>query len=298
MGFGPKLFEFKSQETEYSLRLLPFGGFVRMEGEEEATQDPRAFNNKPVLTRMGVILAGPVMNFILAIILISIISFFAGTATTEILVMPESPAALAGLKNGDIIYTIEGQKINIWEEIVEIIGQKPDKNINVEVLRDGNILSYNIKTDVEQKTNRGMIGIKAVVEKHSFAKSLKAGIYTTFWVVKTILVGLLEMLKGQTKADVVGPVGIVHIVGEAAKIGFFNVLYLAAIISINLGLFNLFPIPALDGSKIVFLGIELIKGRALDQEKEGFIHFIGFALLMVLMIFILLKDLRKLNLLR
>lgn len=298
IGFGPQLFDFKSQETEYSLRLLPLGGFVRLEGEEEETQDPRAFNNKPVLARMGVIIAGPMMNFILAVVLISVISFFSGTATTKISVVPNGPAALAGLKNGDIIYTIEDQKVNTWEEIVALIGQKPDKSIKIQVLRDDDILSYNIKTDTERETNRGIIGVKAVVEKHSIVKSIKSGINTTFWVMKTILTGLFKMLKGQTKADVVGPVGIVHIVGEAAKIGLFNVLYLAAIISINLGLFNLFPIPALDGSKIVFLGIELIKGRPLDQEKEGFIHFIGFALLMILMIFILFKDIRKLNLLR
>lgn len=298
IGFGPKLFRFKSHETSYSVRLLPLGGFVSMEGEEEESYDPRSFSNKPVLTRMGVIIAGPIMNFLLAILLISIISFFAGTATTKVSVVPDEPADLAGIKDGDIIYSVEGNKVNVWEEVVSIISQKPDENINVKVLRNSDIVSYNIKTDVEQKTNRGVIGIKAVVVKHSLRQSIKTGLNTTFWVIKMILVGLLQMLKGQAEADVVGPVGIVHIVGEAAKVGIFNVLYLAAIISINLGLFNLFPIPALDGSKIVFLGIELLKGKPLDPDKEGLIHFIGFALLMILMVFIIIKDVRRLNLLR
>lgn len=298
IGFGPQLFEFKYHETDYSVRLLPLGGFVRMEGEEEETHDPRAFNNKPVLTRMGVIVAGPIMNFLLAILLISIISFFAGTATTKISVVSNRPADLAGLKDGDIIYSVDGNKVNTWEEIVTNISQKPDKKIDIKVLRDGNIISYNIKTDVEKETKRGIIGIKSVIAKHSIGQSIQSGFKTTFWVIKMILIGLIQMLKGQVKADVVGPVGIVHIVGEAAKVGLFNVLYLAAIISINLGLFNLFPIPALDGSKIVFLGVELLKGKPLDPEKEGLVHFIGFALLMVLMVFIIFKDIKRLNLLR
>lgn len=240
LGFGPQIISIKSKETDYSVRILPFGGYVKMEGEDLKTSDPRAFSNKTVFARLGVVLAGPMMNFMLAILLLALISFFSGIATTQITVIPGEPAELAGIRNKDRIYAVNNMRVSSWDEVVDLISKKPNEKIAVTVLREGNYIVFNVNTAIEPKTQRGIIGIQTVVVKHSFSKSLKFGVQKTFWISKTILVGLSQMLRGKVKADVVGPLGMVHIVGEAAKVGVFQLLYIASIISINLGLFNLF----------------------------------------------------------
>ncbi|MFY9217553.1 MAG: RIP metalloprotease RseP [Tepidanaerobacteraceae bacterium] len=294
LGLGPQLISMKLKETHYSIRLLPFGGYVKMEGEDTDTSDPRAFNNKSALVRLGVILAGPLMNFILAILLLGIIGFYSGVPTRQVTVTPGEPAEISGIQDNDIIHAIDGRKVGHWEEIVEIISGRHNEKISVTVIRDGKYIDYDVTTTVEPKTQRGIIGIKSVMQKHSVLESIKYGYKKTVLILKLILVGIYQVLTGKVKADVVGPVGLAHIVGEAAKIGVYQVLYIAAVISANLGLFNLFPIPALDGGRGIFLVFELLRGKPVAPEKEGLIHFIGFALLMFLMILILFKDLREL----
>jgi regulator of sigma E protease len=296
LGMGPPIAKLKRGDTEYSLRILPLGGYVKMEGEDEQTSDPRAFSSKHVLTRMSVIFAGPVMNFILAIILIAVIGFFAGVATTRISVIPEGPAYQAGVQDGDTVVSIDAVRVNTWDEVVELISQKPNKEIEMVVLRDKNYFTYYIKTIVDPESNRGVVGIKAEILKNSIVESVKVGVERTFWISKMILRGIILIIRGKTKADVVGPLGIVHLVGEAARVGILNLVYLAAVISINLGLFNLFPIPALDGSRIFFLVVEILRGRPIEPEKEGLIHFVGFTILMILMIFVAYKDIMRYNL--
>ena len=294
LGLGPQLISMKLKETHYSIRLLPFGGYVKMEGEDTDTSDPRAFNNKSALVRLGVILAGPLMNFILAILLLGIIGFSSGIATLQVKVIPGQPAQLSGIQDNDVIYAINNQKVSGWDEVVEIISSMPNEKISVTVIRDGKYMDFDVNTTMEPETQRGIIGIQSVIVKHSILESLKYGFQKTFWILKVILVGIFQTIAGKVKADVVGPVGLVHIVGEAAKIGVYQVLYIAAIISANLGLFNLFPIPALDGGRGMFLLIEILRGRPIEPEREGLIHFIGFALLMFLMILVLFKDIKEL----
>lgn len=294
LGLGPQLISMKLKETHYSIRLLPFGGYVKMEGEDTDTSDPRAFNNKSALVRLGVILAGPLMNFILAILLLGIIGFYSGVPTRQVTVTTGEPPEISGIQDNDIIHAIDGRKVGHWEEIVEIISGRHNEKISVTVIRDGKYIDYDVTTTVEPKTQRGIIGIKSVMQKHSVLESIKYGYKKTVLILKLILVGIYQVLTGKVKADVVGPVGLAHIVGEAPKIGVYQVLYIAAVISANLGLFNLFPIPALDGGRGIFLVFELLRGKPVEPEKEGLIHFIGFALLMFLMILILFKDLREL----
>lgn len=269
-----------------------------MEGEDSETSDPRAFNNKSVFARMGVVLAGPIMNFLLAVLLLAIISFSSGIATTQVTVIPGEPADRVGIQNGDTIYAVNNERVHSWDEVVELISKKPNEKIAITVIRDGEHIFYSMETSVEPDTQRGIIGIKTVVAKHSLSKSLMFGVQKTFWISKMILQGLFQMLRGQVKVDVVGPLGMVHIVGEAAKIGVFQLLYIAALISINLGLFNLFPIPALDGGRAIFFVAEILRGKPVEPEKEGLIHFIGFALLMLLMVIVLFKDIRELDLIK
>ena len=204
----------------------------------------------------------------------------------------------AGIQDGDIISAIDNKKIGSWDEVVELISKKPNDEIAVKVIRKGEHIIYNVDTSAEPETQRGIIGIKTVVIKHSLSNSLKFGVQKTFWIANMILQGLSQMLRGKIEVDVVGPVGMVHIVGEAARIGVFQLLYIAALISINLGLFNIFPIPALDGGRTIFLVAEMLRGKPVEPEKEGLIHFIGFALLMLLMVIVLFKDIRQLDLIK
>lgn len=298
MGFGPQILKIKGKETDYFIRLLPLGGYVKMEGEDAATSDPRAFNNKPPLTRLAVILAGPLMNFLIAAILLSAISFSSGIATTQVTVIPGEPAAEAGIRDGDVIYAVDGIKVNSWEDVVDRISNRPKEQVEITVSRNNTLITYNVTAKEDPDTKRGVIGIKTVVVKHSLSRSLQFGIQKTFWITKMILVGLAQMLTGKAAVDVVGPVGIFQIVEEAAKNGIFQVMYIAALISINLGLFNIFPIPALDGGRCVFIILEILRGRPIDLEKEGFIHFIGFVILMIFMIIVLFKDISKLDLIK
>ncbi|GLI19208.1 MULTISPECIES: RIP metalloprotease RseP [Tepidanaerobacter] len=298
MGFGPQILKIKGKETDYFIRLLPLGGYVKMEGEDAATSDPRAFNNKPPLTRLAVILAGPLMNFLIAAILLSAISFSSGIATTQVTVIPGEPAAEAGIRDGDVIYAVDGIKVNSWEDVVDRISNRPKEQVEITVSRNNTLITYNVTAKEDPDTKRGIIGIKTVVVKHSLSRSLQFGIQKTFWITKMILVGLAQMLTGKAAVDVVGPVGIFQIVEEAAKNGIFQVMYIAALISINLGLFNIFPIPALDGGRCVFIILEILRGKPIDLEKEGFIHFIGFVILMIFMIIVLFKDISKLDLIK
>ena len=184
LGFGPSLFKLKSKETDYLIRALPLGGYVKMEGEDSQTNDPRAFNNKPALVRIGVVLAGPVMNFILAVLLLMMISFFSGIATTRISVIPGEPAHEAGIKDGDIIYAIDDRKVNSWDEVVETISQKPNQELSITINRQGDYITFNINTKIEPDTQRGIIGIKTMMERYSLSKSLKVGVDRTFWISK------------------------------------------------------------------------------------------------------------------
>lgn len=295
LGMGPSIAKIKRGETEYFLRILPLGGYVKMEGEDDKSDDPRAYGNKPVWSRFGVIFAGPFMNFILAVILIMIIGLFSGIATVRVTVIDGEPAQKAGINDGDTIYAINDKRVYSWDEIVNEISQKPDEIIKVTVKRQQNLLTFNVNTNVEQETGRGIIGIKSEIIRYSPIESLKYAIQKTLWMSRVIVQGLIQIISGRVQADVMGPVGIVHLVGEAAQVGIFNLLYLAAIISVNLGLFNLLPIPALDGSRLLFIFIEFLRGKPIDPEKEGFIHFVGFALLMLMMIVIAYKDIMRFN---
>ncbi|TCO79907.1 RIP metalloprotease RseP [Marinisporobacter balticus] len=299
IGMGTRILKVKGKETEYSIRILPIGGYVKMEGEDEHSKDERSFNNKPIWARILVIVAGPVMNFVLAIFLFTMMFYMMGFPTNRPIVgeiIPDFPAQIAGIEAGDEIISISGKEMDTWEKIVETIHENKDKDLRIKIRRDGEEKNFSIKSRVNEGTKQFMIGISPTLEK-SFIKSFTNSFSKTIDVIKEMIGFFGKLFSGSASAkDVVGPVGIIYLVGEAAKTNIYYVLHLAGLISVNLGVVNLLPIPALDGGRLVFLMIEGLTGKPLDPEKEGFVHFTGFVLLMGLMLFMVYKDIVRFNL--
>ncbi|MBM7685167.1 MAG: regulator of sigma protease [Epulopiscium sp.] len=303
IGMGPKLISKQYGETLYSIRILPMGGFCKMLGEDSASEDKRSFTNKSVGTRIAVIFAGPFMNLVLAFVIIAWFVGSNGYITTRIdHVLPDTPAASIGLQPGDKIISLDGQRIHIRQEISLILSQVKDHPIEIIASRDGEKITKVITPVIDEKTNQGFLGISFESKEQGEATILEIlgqSLWQVVFLVKQVVLGFIQIITGQvSRQQIAGPVGVIQIIGESYESGlktsFYiaiqNVLYFAAIISANLGVMNLLPIPALDGGRLVFLIIEGLRGKPIAVEKEGMIHFIGFALLMVLMVFVLYND--------
>lgn len=314
LGFGPQLIGFKKGETQYSLRVFPLGGFCKMtgefphaeeelEGEElesyrETIVNGRALYQKSVLQRFGVLFMGPAMNFVLALLLYAIIFGFAGipnTTSPEPVIgglVPNGAAVEAGIKVNDRVISINGQSVDEWNDISKLINQSTTDTIFMVVEQDGQRKVLEMKPQTEEGTGRRIIGVspQLIYEKVGFGTAVWSAAQETWAVIKAIVVGFWQMITRQVPAEVGGPVMIAKMVGEAAEVGWVYLLRLTAIISVNLGIINLVPFPALDGGRILFLGVELVRGKPVDPEKEGIVHFIGFILLMALIVLILYKD--------
>lgn len=301
IGMGPRIWGFQKAETEYNLRLLPIGGMVRMMGEdEEKLDDERSFARKSVLQRMSVIFAGPLMNFVTAIVLFVIVFMMIGVASNSNIVgqpIAGKAAEAAGVMAGDAILEINGQEVEDWNSMVGIIqDQEPGAPLAITVDRNGELIDMTINPYYDDESGRWLMGLQPSVQKLGFFESAWLGIKQSYLFTKMLLVALYQMVTGQIAPDVAGPVGVVSIVGQAASMGLQNVLILAGYLSINLGVINLLPLPALDGSRIVFLAVEGIRRKPFDRQKEGMVHFIGLMLLFGLMIVITYHDiLRAIN---
>lgn len=295
IGMGPKIFQREKGETKYTLRILPIGGYVSMEGEDESSEDPRGFSKASPLARMGVIVAGSFMNFVLAILVLSIVAFSIGEPTTVIQeTVPNSPAESANIVYGDKIKEINGREIKTWDDLSETISRSnPKEDMEIALIRNGEEKRISLRPLVKDGQNQ--IGISPV-HKKSISYALKGGIQQTGMFIKLMFQFVGMIFKGEVStSDLAGPVGVINEVGQAAKMGFSNLLILLGFISVNLGFFNLLPIPALDGSRLVFIIIELIRGKSIDPDKENFVHMIGFILLITLMIVVTYRDLFRLN---
>ncbi len=293
VGMGPKLLSTKKGETVFSIRAFPIGGFCKMLGEDEKNNDPRAFNNKSVAKRISVIVFGPIANLILTILIFSIVLIQVPMINE---VLPGKPADAAGIIKGDKIVAINGNIIEQIEQVNSFISKGAGSAVNVTIEREGQKKELVMTPVYNADSNKYMIGISMQPELKMQGYSIAEGIKNTIQALKEMYAFLAGLPTGKFSADeVVGPVGIVDLIGRSAKLGLIYVINLTAVISLNLFVINLLPIPALDGGRLIFLILEGIRKKPVNPEKEGLVHFVGFVLLMMLAVFIMFKDLIKLS---
>lgn len=311
-GFPPRIFSWKIKETLYSVNLLPLGGFVKILGENGGeVSSPKSFSSKPTGTRSLIVAAGVTMNFLLGILLL-IIGFYIGLPQildkeNEVLaenvqiqiiaINHNSPAEKANLKLGD---SIEGfEEISILQNF---INQNNGKEINLKIKRGQENLEIKTTPRINPPEGEGALGIalaKTGIVSYPWHQSVWLGIKSSFIVTWEIIKGFFELIKnlltaGKVPQEVAGPVGIAVLAGQAVNLGFIYLLQLVALISLNLAVLNLIPFPALDGGRLLFLGIEKIKGSKVNPKIENAIHSVGMILLLTLVALITYRDILKL----
>ncbi|OEH85851.1 RIP metalloprotease RseP [Desulfuribacillus stibiiarsenatis] len=268
---------------------------IIVKDKEEVQLAPihRKFNGKTVGQRAAAIFAGPAMNFLLAGLLYAMIIGITGVPSEANIVgdvVAGNPAAEAGIIAGDRIVEVDGITITTWQDLVQQISAKPNQAIDIAIQRGEQNVTMSLTT-LEQ-AGTGKIGIVPTTESAGLM-SIVYGFERTWELAVLLLSHLGQMITGQIAADVAGPVGIIQIIGDQANEGLLQLISLAAFLSLNLGIINLFPIPALDGGRLVFLALEGLRGKPIDPNKEGVIHFVGFALLMLLILVVTYKDVMR-----
>ncbi|WP_110953234.1 RIP metalloprotease RseP [Anaerosinus massiliensis] len=304
IGFGPKLISFKHGETLYSLRIIPLGGFNKIAGmDPDEEQDERSYNAKPIWARMLVILAGSFMNFVLPVLIFCIIFMSSGITTPSnepILgeVISHKSAAQAGLMAGDKIIEIDGKQIASWREFVETVQVSGGKVLKVHFERNGEEHTASMIPEYDETSKRALIGVVSSVDTYhpGILESVGLAFKNTGFIIMKMVEGLSQMFTGRAAADLAGPIGVAQMAGEVAQMGFVPLLQFAAFLSINLGIINLLPVPALDGGHFVTLILEALRGKPLGAKSVQYAQMIGFVLLMGLMIFATFKDIIRLNL--
>ena len=311
IGMGPVLYRKKGGETDFCVRLLPIGGACIYDGleglddEEEHQMDEHSFPNAPVGSRIASVLAGPTANFILGFIFSVILVAFTGTDLPVIQeIIPDSAAMEAGLEKGDVIKKINGETIHIYREVSLVSMMNYGEPLRITYERDGEKNTVELTPILDKEDNRYYIGIRGSGQymKCNPVQVFQYGFYETFYWLKATYKSLGLIFRGHfTKDDVSGPVGVVKVVddtySETAPYGpaavILTFLSLATLLTVNLGVINLLPLPALDGGRLVFLFLELVRGKPIPPEKEGMVHLAGFALLIFVMILVLFNDISK-----
>ncbi|KAB8138772.1 RIP metalloprotease RseP [Gracilibacillus oryzae] len=379
IGFGPKIFSTTKNETLYTIRLLPMGGYVRVAGDdpeiidlkpgqhigvtfnevgkvnqiivnnkdkhpdclvleienidldhklviegyeageersytfqvdnkahfimdERATQIApydRQFASKSIGQRGMQLFAGPMMNFLLSIVLFLILGFIQGVPADEIRigsVVENSPAEEAGFEANDTVIEINGQSVDDWSDFESFVQSSPNQPVEMVVLRDGEEVPLEvIPASIESEQGEiGQVGVTLALEK-SLLRTIPYSLQETYEWSTLIISNLVKLITGQFSIDMLsGPVGIYDATDQVVQTGFLNFMMWTAILSVNLGIMNLVPLPALDGGRLLFVGIEAVRGKPIDPQKEGIVHFVGFALLFLLMIVVTWNDIQRL----
>ncbi|WP_311480808.1 RIP metalloprotease RseP [uncultured Anaerococcus sp.] len=295
VGMGPLVYSKEKGETTYSFRAIPIGGYCAMEGEDDESSDPRSFDNAPASKRFLTILAGPVANLIIAVLVFTIVGVIGGVVTTTVSdFIDDSPAKAAGIEKGDEILKINGQEIGDFTDISKVVNdfykdKDFDKEITVLAKRDGKDLDFAFKPKVEGENT--YIGIIPARRTPGFFEAIGLGFKETGRNVKMIFTILGRLFTGKLAFGALsGPVGVLKELGNQAQNGLASLLYFLAYISVNLAVFNLLPIPALDGSKLLTSGIEIITGKKINKKLEEKITMVGFFILLGLILVVSIKD--------
>jgi len=306
IGLGPTIVGFTKGETKYSIKLLPFGGACMMEGEDGDSKASNSFRSKSVGARISVVVAGPVFNFIMAFIGALIVVACVGYDKPVLTgVMEGYPAESAGLQEGDTIVKLDKKKIHFYREVSVYTFFHNEQSIDVVYERDKKEYETTITPVYDKESGRYLFGFYGnnAREKGNVFNTLKYSVYEVKYWIYTTVESLKMLVTGQVGInELSGPVGIVKGVSdtyeESAAISTFSVfismMNWLIMLSANLGVMNLLPLPALDGGRLVFLIIEAIRKKEIDPEKEGMVHFVGICLLMGLMVIIMFNDIRKL----
>ena len=303
-GFGPKILSFKLGETEYLLSLFPLGGYVKMAGEDKESADndvplSRLYNRKPIWIRVLIVAGGPFMNFVLAMLIFAILFSTYGVPTVIPVVDKVNeggPAYIAGIKPGDKIIEINGEKFTSPEEIANVINKNTGKKIEISVKRNDKKLIFSVTPIWDENLKRGRLFISFKIYNKRYAPigAFSKGITTSFTLLGLIISGFVKVINGSMPFEVAGPLGIAQMAGEAAKYGIVNLLNFSALLSLYVGLLNLLPFPILDGGVLLLLGIEKIRGKPLEENKLQIIYFIGIAFLLFLFLFGTYSDVLRL----
>ena len=304
IGMGPRLFSFSIGETKYSLKALPLGGSCMMGEDDVDDVSVGSFNGKSVNARMSVIAAGPVFNFLLAFILAVILQTVIGTDLPIIGdTMSGYPAEQAGLEAGDRITKMNNEKINIYREILQYNYFNAGEPVRITFERDGKEHQVDIQPQ-ESEDGRYIIGFTPNANvKGNFWENVKYGAYEVYYVISSNLKGMAMLVTGQVGVEEMsGPIGIAGMINEAyeeskpsgAGVVALTMMNLMILFSAALGVMNLLPIPALDGGRLCFLVLEKVRGKRMPPEREGIVHIVGFALLIVLMLVVMYNDIKRL----
>ncbi|MCM1022560.1 MAG: site-2 protease family protein [Prevotella sp.] len=303
VGMGPVIFKKQKGETLYTVRLLPIGGFCSM-GEDEDRESPDAFRRKPIWARMATIVAGAVMNLILGFILsIVLILVDGGSVSSKIVWFADDASSKQyGLQLEDKIVKINGTRIFSVKDITYQLSNDEDGVVDFVVERGGEKVSVNgvkfaMETDEETGKNTLIYDFKVQREKVTPANIIPYAFKNAVYYGRIVLMSLRDIIGGKYGInDLQGPVGIVTVIGDVTEQSGFDISFIldiATLVTINIGIFNLLPLPALDGGRFVFLLVEAVRRKALKAETEGMIHFVGFAALMLLMIFVTFNDIKN-----
>ncbi len=304
VGMGPAIYSREYKGTKYAVRIFPIGGFCAMGEDDEATESPNNFNNKSVWARISVIAAGPVFNFILAFIFSVILTAMVGYDKPVVSGVEEGyPAAEAGIQAGDTIVKMGGKRIHLFREVSVYNQFHQGEEVAVTYRRNGEEKTVTLTPKEDKELGYERLGISSSgYEKANLLTALQYGVYVERFWINTTLESLKMLVTGKVGIDQLsGPVGIVDVVDDSYKesrsYGFMAVLaqllYIAILISANLGVMNLLPLPALDGGRLVFLFVEAVRRKRVPPEKEGYVHLVGIACLMILMVFVMFNDIRR-----
>lgn len=300
LGFGPSLVSWRRGDTMYSLNLLPLGGYVRMEGEDDAADGDRSFRTRSVGARMGIIAAGPLMNMALAVLILAISAGTGGVptaASTRIGTMEAGwPAAEAGIQPGDEIVAIDGVPVSSGDQVIETIHGSAGRTLVLRLRRGDEELTVSVTPRLDPQRGVGRIGFspEPVWTRLPPARAVLWGAQRTGQFV-VMLFGAVGMLirEGRFFDSLGGPLAAGSMLAQAAASGAQTFLNMAAFLSVIIGAFNLLPIPALDGGRLAFLVMEAVRRRPLDPRREGLVHLVGFALLLILLLSLTVRDVRR-----